>query len=117
MIDRVAGAENRNRALKLLGDMLRRQVADFPRLKKQFFASSAVDSTYDVPGDDGMLEAVLEQHAAPVRYRPSNVPESWPENWAAGEYQFPEPYPVVPKLKDVAPKQIALDDVFRFLVP
>ena len=79
---------------------------DHDGLTVRFFVTSAVVSTRSMPGGEGqrLMRGLPYRDAEGKRIPPgveqqfpvSAVPEEWPSTWRAGDFSFPEVYPVLP---------------------
>jgi predicted YcjX-like family ATPase len=88
-------SDDRHKLLSLLRDMVGPKIAGLQedlKLKVDYFICASIKSTASRP--NGVLEAVPAysrggQGKLSV-FKPSNPPMRWPENWPAGEYNFPD---------------------------
>ncbi len=118
--------QDRDRVLHLLKRFVGKIAEDKDGLQYDFFTCSAICSTKVLVGSDSerAMVGVPYRNAdgqkippgAEQRFTTSRVPDEWPHNWKAGEYVFPEVYPMVPALKAYPPQQIALDRVLNFVM-
>jgi len=109
---------------KLLQEMIKNTIKDYPHIKYDYFVCSAIKSTVM---KDGMLLGypMYDVHAKPTRQphpddlmtelKPSKLPDAWPHYWETHKYYFPEVWPSVPFKKDVPPNQNGLDGILSFI--
>lgn len=116
-----AHADDRQKLLILLKDMVEARMNGLQedlKLKVGYFICSSVKSTASLPG--GYLEgqpAHFQGQSSPLsKFKPSALPDSWPADWAAGEYNFPDVLPQMPARRDLAPAHIGLNAVADFLL-
>ena len=114
-------ADDRQKLLVLLKDMVEARMNGLKedlKLKVGYFICSSVNSTASLPG--GYLEgqpAHFQGGRSPLsKFKPSSLPDSWPADWAAGEYNFPDVLPQMPARRDLAPSHIGLNAVADFLL-
>ena len=115
--------KDRDRLLSLLKQMVQKRADDVEGLEALYAIASAIVSTE--PADkDGYLYGRpkkyngkrLEPTGDMMRYDVSAAPVVWPNDWRAGDYHFPDVYPIFPKRKDAAPTQFGLNRIFDFLM-
>ncbi|MFH1377607.1 MAG: YcjX family protein [Planctomycetota bacterium] len=114
----------RDKLLSLLKQMTQKRADDIDGLEALYATASAIVSTELAPGSETMLAgrpvSYQKKELGPeddlIRFNVSPVPEHWPNDWSAGEYQFPDVFPVFPKRRDKAPRQFGLERVFDFLL-
>ncbi len=114
-------ADDRQKLLILLKDMVAARMSGLQedlKLKVGYFICSSVKSTASLP--DGFLEgrpAYRRGGESPLsRFKPSALPQSWPDDWVPGQYNFPDVLPQMPARRDLAPSHIGLNAVADFLL-
>ena len=114
-------ASDRHKLLALLRDMVSARISGLQedlKLKVEYFVCASVKSTASRP--DGSLEGVPAfakgGEAKLSVFKPSSLPHTWPGNWPAGEYNFPDVLPLMPARRDLAPSHIGLNRVAEFLL-
>ena len=118
-------ASDRQKLLSLLRAMVQSRMNDLSeeyKLRVEYFACAAVKSTVSLNNGklEGqpveLLQANSQKRPPVVRFTPSKVPGSWPENWGSHEYRFPDILPQMPARKDLAPPHLGLNLVADFLL-
>lgn len=114
-------ASDRNNLMNLLRDMVSAKTAGLQedlKLKVEYFICASVKSTASRP--DGSLEGVpayVEGGESKLSvFKPSRLPARWPDDWPAGEYNFPDVLPQMPARRDLAPTHIGLNSVAEFIL-
>jgi len=117
---------DRDRVLHLLRKHVGSLAHDHDGLRCRFFVTSAMVSTKSMPGGEASrtMRGLPYRDADGVKIPPgveqqfpvSAVPEEWPGTWHAGDYSFPEVYPVLPAYQGYPPDQIGLDRVLEFVM-
>ena len=114
-------ADDRQNLLVLLKDMVAAKMNGLQedlKLRVEYFICSSVNSTASLP--DGFLEARPAygqgRKSELSRFKPASLPRSWPPDWPAGEYNFPDVLPQMPARRDLAPAHIGLNSVADFLL-
>ena len=89
-------------------------------LKVEEFVCAAVKSSTslpDYPFLEGRLETVSPNGGADSqRFKTAQVPEHWPDHWAARDFIFPDIFPLMPANRDQPPRHIGLDRVVNFIL-
>ncbi len=117
---------DRDRMVRLLRQLVGKLADNCDGLKSQYFNSASAISTKLLPADpnERLLIGIPYRDAdgrkippgAEQRFRISELPESWPANWQAGMYHYPEVYPTIPMRKNAAPEQKNLDKILEFVL-
>jgi predicted YcjX-like family ATPase len=89
------------------------------KVQAQEFVCAAVESTKSL--EYPYLEArrmrqSQEGENAPEKYKTSQVPEHWDDDWSEGKYRFPRVWPWMPANRDRPPPHIQLDRVLDFVL-
>ena len=110
---------DRQRMTGLVDAMTRKLVDGIDGLEIECFDCAAVDSTEQLL--DGRLEGRLMENQRrreqlPEAFRPSGVPDTWPEDWSDRDYSFPRVFPDWPPRRDMPPKQIGLHRILNFIL-
>lgn len=112
--------DDRQKMQGLLKDMTRKLTSGIEGLTTTWAVCAAVDSTAD--RGDGSLEGFpmrLGQAGPadrPEVFSPSRLPASWPENWEAGQFRFPDVLPVIPARRDALPRHVGLHQIIDLLL-
>ncbi len=114
-------ADDRQKLLILLRDMVAARMNGLQedlKLRVKYFICSSVKSTASL--QDGFLEGRPAfghgRESVLSKFKPSVLPSSWPPDWPAGEYNFPDVLPQMPARRDLAPSHIGLNAVADFLL-
>jgi len=118
--------EDRDRLERLLQKMVGKLATDRTGLRYRFFNCAAVVSTVALPIEENRrflkgipyrdLKGKKIPPGEPQKFTVSGLPEDWPREWHAGDYFFPEVYPVIPARKSCPPDQLNLDRIFDFVL-
>ncbi len=117
--------DDRARMVGLLKKMIWKKAADVEGLRTHFNAVSAVVSTESVDSGSSFLAGFpiidekgdcLGRDERMRKYRVSRVPEEWDAQWKEGDYCFPDVYPLMPRRRDLPPRQIGMSSVLEFLM-
>ena len=116
--DMVRPSDIENKKLEsLLRQMTIRVRRMLPKAKFGWFVCSAC--LFTCPGNCPRFLIGKPAHSSPeqrdMEFEVSGLPESWPENWQAGDYRFYRVYPDVPRNIQVPPRHFGLNKVFDFL--
>lgn len=118
-------ASDRQKLLSLLRSMVQSRMRDLSedyKLRVEYFACAAVKSTVSLNNGklEGqpveLLQSGSNDRPPVVRFAPSKVPGSWPDNWGSHEYRFPDILPQMPARKDLAPPHLGLNLVADFIL-
>ncbi len=100
--------------LKMMTDRARKML---PEVMAEWFVCSACYSTFPVEGNRRLRGKIVYNN--PVKefkeYNVPELPETWPEKWSPGEYQFYKVYPDAPENYLIPPRHMGLDQVFEFI--
>ncbi len=113
---------DRGNLTALMGDMADMLVEPYVRRNKlqiRYYACSAVDSTRSYPDMTLAGRWAVEGEGfspEPVKLRASRVPDRWPDQWAAGQYHFPDCAPEPPENSGAAPRHIGLAPLCDFIL-
>ncbi|WP_084591052.1 YcjX family protein [Desulfonatronovibrio magnus] len=101
----------------LLKMMTHRAAGMLPDVKCKWFVCSACHSTFPVQGERRLNGKIIYNNPEKnfMEYSVPLLPETWPENWSAGDYPFYKVYPDAPKNYLLPPRHIGLDRIFEFI--
>jgi predicted YcjX-like family ATPase len=102
----------------LLRQMTTRASQMLPNMEFDWFVCSAIRSTRagSKPGTLVGRPVRNNPEGAEMEYAVSGLPERWPDDWAAGDFRFPNVLPEVPKNLQIPPSHLGLDRLFNFLI-
>ncbi len=102
----------------LLEQMTEGTKSILPDVEFECFVCSAIQSSRRGEEADQLIgcparnaDSELEQE-----FKVSRLPETWPDNWSAGEFRFTELHPKVSKNYLKPPKQEGLNRIFEYLI-
>jgi predicted YcjX-like family ATPase len=114
--------QDHDKLLALLHDLTRHLAVRgryLGEVKAEEFVCASVESTksLDYPNLEARLVGPSQDgDASPQRYKTSQVPEHWPDDWSEGKYRFPPVWPWMPANRDRAPRQFGLNRVLDFIL-
>jgi hypothetical protein len=88
-------------------------------VKVKEFVCASVESTksLDYPNLEArLLRPPQKGDVSLHKYKTSQVPQHWPDDWSEGEYSFPPVWPLMPANRDRAPRQFGLHRVLDFVL-
>jgi predicted YcjX-like family ATPase len=115
--------DDHDKLLGLLHDMTRNLAVQgrfTGGLKVEEFVCAAVKSSVSLPEypflDARLTTASQNGEADLQRFETAQVPEHWPDKWAAGDFVFPDVFPLMPSNRDLPPRHIGLDRVVNYVL-
>ena len=115
-------ADDHDKLLGLLHDLTRNlaikgRLAGGVRIEE--FVCAAVKSSASLaeyPFLEARLKSASQNGDASQRFKTAQVPEHWPDRWAAREFVFPDFFPLMPSNRDLPPPHIGLNRVVDFIL-
>lgn len=106
------------RLKNLLQEMTFRAKKILPDVECGFFICSAIHSTREGKSQNHLIGTPINNNCEnkEMEFTVSPLPETWPENWEFGDYQFMEVAPHIPRNLMIPPKQFGIDQVFKFIL-
>ena len=115
-----------DRLRALLKELVWHKARNHPDLPHQLFTCAAVQSThldakgelegYPVWSPEGRLIPPPTPDQPMHHLHPSRLPECWPEHWQAGDYAFPEVWPLLPARRNLPPRHLGLNAIVDFIL-
>ena len=106
------------RLTSLLQQMTIRAKNMMPGIEFEWFVCSAIQSTRAGSAPATLIgkKAMNNTGRHEVEFAVPALPDSWPDDWGAGEFRFTIVLPNVSKNLQIPPKHIGLDRLFDFLI-
>jgi uncharacterized protein len=107
-----------NRSRNLIREITRSAQSVLGDVKAACFDVSAIKSTRDGSKPYTLIGRPLANNPedAEHEFEVSQLPDSWPSDWAAGEYIFRQVRPEVPRNHCQPPADIGMDRIMRYLI-
>ena len=118
--------EDADRLRALLQELVWHKARNHPDLPHELLTCAAIQSThrnakgelegYPIWSAEGDLIPPPKPDHPMCRLHPSRLPDCWPERWEAGDYAFPEVWPLLPARRNLPPRHLGLNAIVDFIL-